>query len=204
FSSSLLFSACGGGDGGGESLQFDNKVEQWSYYEIFEDYNKETSKFDKVGIHKEITTINNNQLFFKSSNTTPYDFYHPVTYITNTGLYEDGKTDNQLGIFKGTISKQSNQWIIEPNSNNNSQGFKITKKFDLINIKGKSLLTILYPIDYVNVLNYMPNLTQDTDLRKLEEQLRNATFPEGSTCIQIKEISNNEENFQLEIAESIS
>ncbi len=189
--------SCGGSsssDSMNNASQNEDKIEEWTNFNIFPDYENNN---DGIGIVKNIYTIIDGKIYYKEKNSTIHLFYKPTIYVTKDSIYHDGPIDTKYGTLQGYIEQNPNQWIIKPYSKLSSATLEFTKKFKLIDLEGVSVLTVLDAMDYINTRESMPEVIQSEKYKEILQTMKNTYFSKGAKCLLITQSDNNMENIQF-------
>ena len=202
--SSILLSACGGGSSGSDSNTGGSTgggstsgSQQWTSYEIGTTATGPNQ--EKMVIDKDVTTIKDGKTYYKNTNSLNLEDMYSIT-VTASGLYDDvnAPVDNTLGRLIGTTTIQNNRWSFTPYSSIGSKDLTLNTQYKTIDLSGKPLLQFLAPADYLIITKGITNIkTIDNTTLNFYKTFANATFPAGSTCMQVQSMENNAEHLEL-------
>ncbi|ATO20057.1 hypothetical protein BS636_10515 [Acinetobacter sp. LoGeW2-3] len=197
-----MLTACGGSDSSSSSTTSTNNsntgntpipgttFQQWAAVDL-------STGSDDLDINISQNTIDNGKAYSKQIVGEADNSF----IVTPNGVYEDGEEHPQYGTYQGLLTVNGNQWIHSPYSSINSTDLKITTTYKLLDISNKEIFPTILPQEYID-LKYNLN---ESDLSAIAANYINSIkpikFPQGSTCLQLQEISNSEEYVDLEIDE---
>ncbi len=210
--SSLLLTACGGGDSKSSNTNpsgtTDNNTpgngstnttsdQSWSSFFIDQIYFGPND--GALGSDEDHITIQDGKYYTKNTNTLSKDDSGHSMIVTQNGVYEDGDVHAEYGTYIGSAKVSDNKWTLTPYSKIGSSGLQFIHSYKKIDIGGKSFNEIINPYD-AWVLKH--DLTGTYPISSTVQRFytaNNATkFPNGSTCLQLDTIENNQEYIELQ------
>ncbi|NNP73041.1 hypothetical protein A7P53_10720 [Acinetobacter defluvii] len=203
--SSIMLAACGGSNSDDSSNNTTGNGQtggntsvsngQWTSYDFY------TNQKDGYFIDKEVLTLKDGKAYSKETSTDPsYHSYKGLT-VTIDGLYDEvnAPLDTELGHYSGTVQASNTQWTLNPYSSIGSKGLQYTTKYTTLNLSGKNLLEAISPSAYYAITqNLTDKFPVQHDLLDLYTTISKVKFPEGSSCLQLKEFSNTQEYLDLD------
>ena len=200
--STLMLSACGGGSssdsnggntgtGTGNTTLTKPDFQQWSSF-----YIDEYSDSD-LNYEIEQLTFDQGNIYIKVDETTGWN-NSETFYLTANGLYDKGTNHPSYGKLEGTITSNTTTWKRLPYSSINSKGLSETLTFKTLDISGKNVAAALSPNNFLALkYNLLESYPMGDKGLKFYTDLKNSTFPEGSTCIQIQKAEHTEDYIEL-------
>ena len=166
--------------------------------------------------HQETNLIDGKMYVNQISGLKLINDHNTATVITKDNIYSYGNFNSKYGNDLGSITveqRNPNQlrWLIQPYSMINlTPTYTETFTFNVIDISGKKVIDFFKEFDYEK--NSVVNSTQPFDIayingeilnpyhvsvKEFYEKIKDKTFPVGSQCLQLQELSYNEDFIYL-------
>lgn len=204
--SAIFLSACNDSNDSSDNTNVEQpkRFEQWSSFTLEEVFFPVEDEVGGLNIFTEKTTltIDNNEIYKKveDPSSSPKQSVIYQNYITKDGAFGN-ETAHQYGYKLGdvTVTDQS-KWVVSLPLVSGTGSLSETTQFKVLNISGQKLFYTMDPNTAIqfNGIPYFDDIYfHDGNVWELYPKLSTAVFPEGSRCIQIQDISQDQETFNL-------
>ena len=204
--SAIFLSACNDSNDSSNNTNVEQpkRFEQWSSFKldgIYTDSGETDGQMD-VFSEKTILTIDNNEIYKKVEGTvvSPKQSIIYQNYITKDGVFGNNIA-YQYGYKFGNVAvADQSKWVVSLALVNGSGSLNETTQFKVLNISGQKLFYTMDPniaLQYNGVPYFDDIYSHGGNVRQVYSALSTAVFPEGSTCIQIQDVSQDQKTFNI-------
>lgn len=204
--SAILLSACNDSNDSSSNTNVEQpkRFEQWSSFALTSVFFPVEDEAGGLNIYTEKTTltIDNNEIYKKveGAASSPKQSVIYQNYITQNGVF-GSEVKHQYGYKLGDVAvTDQSKWVVSLPLVSGTGSLSETTQFKVLNISGQKLFYTMDPYTALqfNGVPYFDDIyAHGGNVWELYSKLSTAVFPEGSTCIQIQDISQDQETFNL-------